>query len=261
MSARYRVSLLFASSLLAGMVAPAWADDRDNDRCARARDVTLVNGKIHTLDARNSIVSTVTIKNGKFAAVGREAQFDGGPCMRVIDLGGRAAVPGLVDNHNHFLLLGLRPGHDTRLETAASIADVQAAIRARTKTVKPGQFITAMGGWTPAQFAENRLPTLAELDVAAPNNPVLVFDAFVGPATTNTSGKAFFTGKGVAVDAMGNIAAGGPSLAALDALRAIQTFDDKKQGTEYHADPSFPQRNRRSRATVRRYIPRCPSTG
>ncbi|MGB6351759.1 MAG: amidohydrolase family protein [Pseudolabrys sp.] len=163
--------------------------------------------------------------------VGDEGQSDGGPCMSVINLGGRTAVPGLVDNHNHFLLLGLRPGHDTRLETATSIADVQAAIRARTRTVPAGAFITAMGGWTQAQFAENRLPTLAELDSAAPNNPVLMYNSFTGPAVTNTLGKAFFTGKGVAVDAGGNIAANAPSLAALNALRAIQTFDDKKQGT------------------------------
>ena len=231
MNAQCRASFLVASSLLAGlaMITPALAGD--DDRCAGARDVKLVNGKIHTLDARNSIVSSVTIKNGKFAAVGDDGQSDGGPCMRVINLGGRTAVPGLVDNHNHFLLLGLRPGHDTRLETAASIADVQAAIRARTKTVKAGEWITAMGGWTPAQFAENRLPTLAELDAAAPNNPVLVFNSFTGPSTTNTLGRTFFTGKGITVDAAGNIAANGPSLAALNALRAIQTFDDKKQGT------------------------------
>ena len=152
--------------------------------------------------------------------------------MRVINLGGRTAVPGLVDNHNHFLLLGLRPGHDTRLETAASIADVQAAIRARTKTVKAGEFITAMGGWTPAQFAENRLPTLAELDAAAPNNPVLVFQAFTGPAVDQYAGQELLHQQrrhGRCCD--GNIAANGPSIAALNALRAIQTFDDKKQGT------------------------------
>ncbi len=233
MRARSRVSLLLVSSLVAGvaMISAALARDGDDDRCAGARDVRLVNGKIHTLDAGNSIVSSVTIKNGKFAAVGGGEGSDGGPCMRVIDLGGRTAVPGLVDNHNHFLLLGLRPGHDTRLETATSIADVQAAIRARAKTVKAGEFITAMGGWTQAQFAENRLPTLAELDAAAPNNPVLMFNSFTGPAVTNTPGKSFFTGKGVAVDAGGNIAANAPSLAALNALRAIQTFDDKKQGT------------------------------
>src|SRR6516165_9732072 len=231
MNARCPVSLLVASALLAGvaMIAPALA--RDGDDCAGARDVKLVNGKIHTLDARNSIVSSVTIKNGKFTAVGDEGGSDGGRCMQVINLGGRTAVPGLVDNHNHFVLLGLRPGHDTRLETAASIADIQAAISARTKTVKAGEFITAMGGWTPAQFAENRLPTLAELDAAAPNNPVLVFNSFTGPSATNTLGSNFFTSKGVPVGANGSIAANGPSLAALNALRAIQTFADKRQGT------------------------------
>ena len=232
MSASCRFSLLVASSVLAlAVVAPALAHDGDDNRCAGTRDVRLVNGKIHTLDARNSIVSSVTIKNGKVAAVGSEKRFDDSPCMRVIDLGGRTAVPGLVDNHNHFVLLGLRPGHDTRLETATSIADVQAAIRARTRTVKAGDFITAMGGWTQAQFAENRLPTLAELDAAAPKNPVLMYNSFTGPAVTNTLGKNFFTSKGVAVDAGGNIAANAPSLAALNALRAIQSFDDKKQGT------------------------------
>src|SRR6187455_526986 len=193
MNGRCQVSLFVASWLLAGVaiVTPSLAE---NDSCAGARDVKLVNGKIHTLDGRNSIVQSVTIKNGKFTAVGRDQWSDGGPCMRVINLGGRTAVPGLVDNHNHFVLLGLRPGHDTRLETATSIADVQAAIRARTRTVKPGEFITAMGGWVPAQFAENRLPTLAELDAAAPSNPVLVFQTFVGPSVTNTPGRNFFAG-------------------------------------------------------------------
>jgi predicted amidohydrolase YtcJ len=224
--------LLAASWLLAGVtvVAPALAHGGDNDRCAGARDVKLVNGRIYTLDSHNSVVSTVTIRNGKFAAVGRDGRSDdGGPCMRLINLRGRTAIPGLVDNHNHIVLLGLRPGHDTRLESAFSIADVQAAIRARSRNVPPGEFITAMGGWIPAQFAENRLPTLAELDAAAPGHPVLVFQTFLGPAVTNTLGKAFFDSKGVAVDAGGNIPVG-PALAALNALRAIQTFEDKKRG-------------------------------
>ena len=231
MNIQCRVALCITLSFLVGsaIVVPSFADE---DRCAGSRDVRLVNGKIHTLDGGNSIVSSVTIKEGKFASVGDDGSPNGGPCMRVINLGGRTAVPGLVDNHNHFLLLGLRPGHDTRLETAASIADVQAAIRARVKTVKPGDFITAMGGWTPAQFAENRLPTLAELDAAAPNNPVLVFQAFTGPSATNTLGKNFFTSKGVKVDAVtGFIDGTGGSIAALNTLRAIQTFEDKKQGT------------------------------
>src|SRR5215475_15918550 len=232
MKTQSRVSLLVAFSLLAGaaIVMPALAHDGNDDRCDGSRDVKLVNGKIHTFNARNSIVSSVTIKHGKFAEVGDDGHSDGGPCMQVINLGGRTAIPGLVDNHNHFILLGLRPGHDTRLETAASIADVQAAIRARTKTVKAGQWITAMGGWTPGQFKENRLPTLTELDAAAPNNPVLVLNSCTGPASTNTPGKTFLNSNGVTVDAAGNIAADGSAIAALNVLRGIQTFDDKKQG-------------------------------
>jgi hypothetical protein len=73
MKAVCSVSLLVASSLLAGtaMFTPARAQ---GDRCAGARDVKLVNGKIHTLDSKNSIVSSVTIKNGKFAVVGDEGR-------------------------------------------------------------------------------------------------------------------------------------------------------------------------------------------
>src|SRR5260221_1752497 len=150
MGARSRIILLIASSsfAVAAMIAPALARDEDNDRCAGARDLTLINGKIHTLDARNSIVSSVTIQNGKFAAVGREARFDDSRCMRTIDLRGRTAVPGLVDNHNHFLVLGLRPGHDTRLETAAPIPDVQPPTPPRTSTVQPGACITPRGRLT-----------------------------------------------------------------------------------------------------------------
>ena len=155
-----------------------------------------------------------------------------GPCTKTINLRGRTAVPGLIDNHNHIVLLGIRPGYDTRLETAASIEDVQACHRARgRRSVPPGKFITAMGGWNPAQFAEKRLPTLAELDAAAPDHPVLVFQAFTGPAATNSLGKAFFAGKGIEVSDTGAIAANAPSVAALNALRSVQTFDDQKRGT------------------------------
>ena len=195
--------------------------------CADAHDLRLVNGKIHTMNARNAVVSSVIIQDGRFAAGAQKLSA----CTQTIDLHGRTAVPGLIDNHNHIVLLGIRPGYDTRLETAATIADVQALLQARAKTLPPGAFLTAMGGWNIAQFAEKRFPTLAELDAAAPNHPVFLFQAFTGPAATNTLGKAFFTAKGVAVSDTGAIAANAPSLAALNALRAAQTFEDKKRGT------------------------------
>jgi predicted amidohydrolase YtcJ len=108
---------------------------------------------------------------------------------------------------------------------------VQATLKARAKSVPAGQFITSMGGWNPAQFAEKRLPTLAELDAVTTDHPVLVFLSFTGPAATNTRGRAFFTERKIAVSETGAIGANAPSIAALNALRAVQTFDDRKRGT------------------------------
>jgi hypothetical protein len=200
-------------------------------RCAGSRDLRLTNGKIMTMDPRNPVVSEVIIQEGRFTAVGNKGDTRTSPCTRTINLRGRTVTPGLIDNHNHIVLLGIRPGHDTRLETAASIKDVQAAIAARAKSVPPGEFITAMGGWNVAQFAEKRLPTSAELDAADSNHPVIVYQAFTGPAAVNTRAKAFFASKGVAVSDTGTIAANAPSVAALNALRSIQTFEDKLRGT------------------------------
>jgi predicted amidohydrolase YtcJ len=217
---------------IAAIFAAASAFGFQQDSCAGARDLRLTNGRIVTMDARNSIVNEVTIQGGRFAAVGpapRDLRVS--LCTKTINLGGRTVVPGLVDNHNHIVLLGLRPGHDVRLETANSIAQVQAAIKARAASVPAGEFITGMGGWNAAQFAEKRLPTLAELDAADSQHPVIVYQAFTGPAATNSAGLAFFTSKGVAVSATGAIAANAPSVAALNALRAAQTFEDQKRGT------------------------------
>jgi len=194
------------------------------DRCAGARDLKFVNGKIVTMDKRNTVLSEVTIQNGVVAAKGTPASS----CTKVINLRGRTAIPGIIDNHNHIVLLGMRPGHDIRIETAASIAEVQAALKARTNTVPAGAFITTLGDWNVKQFAEKRLPTLTELDQALPDHPYLMNGG--GGSVTNSRGKAFFGGKGITVSPAGVIA--NPDfLKALNALRAIQTFDDMKQGT------------------------------
>jgi len=216
--------------LLATLVASSSLAQAPAANCAGSRDLHLVNGKIATMDGKNTIVNEVTIQNGVFTAVGKGSGRLS-PCTKTIDLKGRTVVPGLVDNHNHILLLGLRPGHDTRLETAASIADVQAIIKARAKTVPAGGFITAMGGWNSVQFAEKRLPTLAELDAADADHPIIVYQSFTGPAAVNSKAKAFFAGRNIAVSDAGAIAINAPSIAALNALRSIQTFDDQLRGT------------------------------
>jgi predicted amidohydrolase YtcJ len=197
--------------------------------CPGGRMLLLINGKIHTMDAKRTVVSKVRIANGRFVEVGNAASAAGG-CTDAIDLRGRTVIPGMIDNHFHVQLVGSRPGYETRtIETAFSIADVQSVIRERAEDVPEGAFITAIGGLMPRQFTENRLPTLAELDAAAPRHPVYLHVTFNGPAVTNSLGKKFFESRGVKVSDTGVIEQNGPSWDALDALRANWTLADAKR--------------------------------
>jgi hypothetical protein len=208
--------------------------------------LVLVNGRIHTMDAGNTVASTATIRNGRFAAVGNQAAA-AAPDARVIDLKGRTVVPGLVEGHVHLVSLANRPGYHTILENTSSIREAQEVLAARRRDVPEGQWITSMGGWHTNQWAEHRHPTLRELDEAVPDRPVLLYERFTGPCATNSLGKAFFDAADAAppvhpdivkvnVSAGGAIAAaafgrGGPSTAALYHLRRLQTFEDKKRST------------------------------
>src|SRR4051812_50173150 len=135
-----------------------------------ATDLVFVNGRIHTMDERNPLVSAVAIRDGRFISVG-DAAHPGGHA-RVVNLHGRTVVPGLIESHTHFVSLANRPGyHVAEWELANNLAEVLALLAARRKDVPPGQFITAMGAGTPRMFAELRLPFLAEVDPAAPDPP------------------------------------------------------------------------------------------
>lgn len=206
----------------------------------------LVNGKIHTIDSASTVASTLTIRHNRIVAVGGSPP-KAGRGVRVINLGGRTVVPGLVEPHIHIVSLGNRPGYHTILENTTSIREVQEALAARRKDAPAGAWITSMGGWHPNQWVEHRHPTLAELDAAVPDHPVLLYERFTGPAVTNSLGKAFFDAtdaappvhpdiKKINVAANGAIAAagfagGGPSASALFLMRRMQTFEDKKRST------------------------------
>jgi len=200
-------------------------------------ELVLVNGRIHTMDGNNTIVDTVSIRNGRFSAVGGAAPARG-PGIRVIDLRGRTAVPGLIDNHNHIVLMGNRPGYHTPLENASSIADLQETMAARAKAVPRGAWVTTIGGFHRNQLVPRdqnpRLPTLAELDAAAPDHPVYVSESFMGPSTTNSLGKRFFERQTppVPVSEDGSIAAGsqGTGRATLALRQSLLTLEQRKRG-------------------------------
>ena len=198
-------------------------------------ELVLYNGRVHTMDGDDRVVSGVVIRNGRFAEVDRGVPRHG----RAIDLKGRIVVPGLIEGHVHFVSLCNRPGHHVVIENATSIADIQELLAARRPAVPAGEFITGMGGWHPNFFAERRLPNLTELDEAVPDRPVFLYQGGGGPAVTNGLGKAFFEGVSdalagpVTVGADGSIATGNPNQSnrALYHLRVRQTFEDKKRST------------------------------
>ncbi|HUX68408.1 MAG TPA: amidohydrolase family protein [Terriglobales bacterium] len=219
-------TLLAAAALFA---LPAAAQQSP---CSWSRDLHLVNGVIHTMDPSHPIVHEVAIQDGKFAYVGPLGGRQLNPCTQTIDLHGRTVVPGLMDDHNHFILFSIRVGNDIRLETATTIPQALALLQHRARTVPAGAWVSTIGDWLPRQFQENRDPTLAELDRAVPHHPVLIVPAF-GTAVTNSLGKQFFASHGVAVSPAGIIAPGDATNAAIAALRTIQTPADLVRGTRY----------------------------
>lgn len=223
------VSVTVVASLAASAALAQQGRGRDA-QCENSRNLIVYNGKIHTMDARDTIVKSVAIRDGRFLGEYRDRDPDPGPCTKRINAGGRSVIPGLVDNHLHFVLWTLRPGNDVRLDGTTTIAAVQQRLKVRAANVKPGAWITAIGGWVAFQWAENRVPTKAELDAALPAHPALVYLQMSGPAVTNSLGATYLAAHGVAVGDDGTIAANAPSFAALAALRAIQTFDDQKEG-------------------------------
>lgn len=225
---------LATAALVASIsVAPAttWAQ-RNPDRCASARDIRLTNGKVMTMDAKNSIVKEVTIQEGRFAFVGSAGSNKLNPCTRVLDLKGRTVIPGLIDNHNHFVLFGMRQGHEVQLENAVTIPEAMAALKGKAAAVPAGAWVTTIGDWRTIQFHENRNPTLKEIDQAVPDHPVVLVPAN-GADVTNTLGKKFFESKGIAVTDDGVIAAGAPTWRLLAELRKLWTLEDAIAGTDY----------------------------
>ncbi|NOT27149.1 MAG: amidohydrolase [Acidobacteria bacterium] len=155
-------------------------------RAQGAADLILSNGKIITVDERFTIAQAVAVRGDQIVAVGTNQEIErlAGPGARRIDLRGRAVIPGLIDNHMHLLRYGTTWRYEVRWDGVETRKEALEMLRARTKTVKPGEWIYTLGGWALEQFADNPKPfTREELDRIAPDNPVFLqasyFEAFL----------------------------------------------------------------------------------
>jgi len=143
-------------------------------------DLILHRGLFATLDRSNPGATAAAVKEGRFVAVGREADVLplAGSATRVIDLKGRLVLPGLIDNHLHIIRGGLNFNMELRWDGVRSLADAMAMLRRQVAVTPPPQWVRVVGGFTEQQFAERRLPTIAELNAAAPDTPVFVLHLY-----------------------------------------------------------------------------------
>ena len=143
-------------------------------------DLILRNGQFTTLDPSNPAANAVAIKEGLFAAVGRDGDVMplAGPSTRTIDLKARRALPGLIDNHLHIIRGGLNFNMELRWDGVRSLADAMGMLRRQVAITPPPQWVRVVGGFTAHQFDEKRLPTIEELNAVAPDTPVFLLHLY-----------------------------------------------------------------------------------
>lgn len=139
-------------------------------------DTVLLNGKVLSADERGTVHQALAIAGDRIVALGPSAEIKrlAGKSTRVVDLGGRTVIPGLIDSHMHAIRAALSYGTEVHWFGTTSIEQALGRLRDAARAAPPGQWLIVAGGWTDEQFRERRRPTQAELVAAAPNNPVYV---------------------------------------------------------------------------------------
>ncbi|MEU1802366.1 amidohydrolase [Streptomyces sp. NPDC019937] len=156
-----------------GGLVPAATDDE-------AADLIVRNAKVYTQDPARPQAGAVAIRDGVVRAVGDDADIAPylGTTTRVVDALGRRVVPGLNDTHLHVIRGGLNYVLELRWDGVRSLRQGLAMLREQAARTPKGQWVRVVGGWSAEQFAERRMPTVAELNAAAPDTPVFVLHLY-----------------------------------------------------------------------------------
>ena len=155
-------------------------------------DTVFVNGKILTVDESFSVVPALAVTGNRISAVGANEEIEAlaGEGTRVVDLEGRTAIPGLIDNHNHLIFNAPTWPNGVRLGRVRTRAEALERIAAKAAELGPGDgpehIVFAIGGWNPVQFTDDQREfSREELDAIAPGNPVYTQISW-GSAVLNT---------------------------------------------------------------------------
>ncbi len=143
-------------------------------------DMILINGRIATMDEHSTFVSAAAIKDSRFIDVGTDKEIKAylGDKTQVIDAGGRTVIPGLDDSHIHIIRGGLNYNMELRWDGVNSLAEALNMLREQAKRTPPPQWVRVVGGWSEFQFRERRMPTMDEINEAAPDTPVFILHLY-----------------------------------------------------------------------------------
>ncbi len=178
-----RRTFLGAASGLAfsSLFSPANAADPVKTGAASMHaDIVLHNGLITTLDRANPNATAVAVMDGLFMEVGTDSEVMAlaGPDTKIIDLKGKRVLPGLIDNHTHVVRGGLNFNMELRWDGVRSLADAMDMLKRQVAITPAPQWVRVVGGFTEHQFAEKRLPTIAEINAVAPDTPVFLLHLY-----------------------------------------------------------------------------------
>lgn len=170
-----KIVVITGISILATFV---FAFNRPKNNPAEIADKIFINGKILTVDEKNTVAQAVAVKDGKIIAVGTTQQIKAykGVSTEVEDLQGKTLTPGFIDGHSHFMSLGRSKSVNVSappVGNVKNIADLVNEIQKYKKAnnIGDGEWISAFG-YDQDQLAEKRHPTKEDLDAAFPNNPI-----------------------------------------------------------------------------------------
>ena len=143
-------------------------------------DLILRNARVATLDRHQPEATALAVRNGRIVAVGDDIDVNAHRRAHtmVIDGNGRRVIPGLNDSHIHFIRGGLNYHLELRWDNAPSVADALRLLKQQAIRTPPPQWVRVVGGWSEFQFAERRMPTLDEINHAAPDTPVFVLHLY-----------------------------------------------------------------------------------
>ena len=158
-------------------------------------DRVFTGGNILTVDAAFSTVEALAVRDGRILAVGSNEEILAlaGPAIDIDDLAGRTVVPGLIENHMHFVRATRDWYRHVRWDNVTSRAAALERVAERARELPEGEWVVVVGGWNFAQFLDDgALFSVEELDRVLPDVPLYIQEGyrrgFVNSKALNAAG-------------------------------------------------------------------------